>query len=547
MRCTDEILDGSLCNVEITNLDGTFCDVSALHDGDDILVNYYNRVGYTFDYWKDENGNILNLQEVESGEENKHSFMAKARCGGSFIAVFNPIKCTIQTLTNINQAGTQKGGGEYDYGTQANLSATVNDGYYFEGWYYNGQLVTESYDLPLDVVDTAAYTATYSIRTYVVNATPNDKDLGRTTGSDEYAYNTSCTLIATPVVGAYFDSWSDGNTNATREFIVKHDVTLQAIFKAYSYTVTVNKNVDACYADGGGTYSFNSPLALTARPANGYVFDHWETSGMPIVSKDFHYYTTVTRDITYTAIFRAVGYKLSVYTEPMEGGYVNGTTPYIVTVPPDTPVTLEPTPLNSYTYNRWSDDAQRLPEDGTRTIIVKRDTTLTCLFSAPKYTLTIHVTPEGYGTVNGYTTFVKGCREGEAVTVTVEGLNYYTVDHWSDGSTESTREFTVESDMDLTVTMKPMVARVGLAVSGPDGCLIEGARLYYNLSFPIYTPVPITLTIPEGCYYASIDTTPVNFVSFTWVSGTTYNLTVKGDMAAKVYFGTTTEAIQDLT
>lgn len=536
MVCTDEILDGSLCNVEITNLDGTFCDISTLHDGDEILVNYYNRIGYVFNYWKDENGDILDLEEVESEEEGKHSFRAEARCGGSFIAVFTPIKCAIKTLTNINGAGTQDGGGYYDYGNQATLKATVNNGYYFEGWYYNGYLVSTSYEFTLDVVDTADYTAYYSTRNYIVSATPNDSSLGSTTGSGEYEYLTSCTITATPVVGSYFVSWSDGDTNATRTFTVTGDMTVRAVFKAHSYTITVNKNVDACFADGSGEYAYNSIAALTARPANGYIFDHWETSDTPIVSNNFYYTFTVTRNITYTAIFRAVGYKVSVYTEPIEGGKVNGMSPYFVSVPPDTEVTLQPTPTTGYFYNGWSDGAQDLPADGTRSIIVKRDTTLTCLFDTPKYTLTIYVTPEDTGTVNGYTTYTKICHDGEVVDVTVESTNYYMVDHWSDGNTDSTRSITVTEDTTLTVTMKPIVASVTLYMDGPEGCLIEGGTTYTNTDVPIYEDLPLTLTIPEGCYFNYIEAN-TNIISFTLVSGTTYNLVVKGDVTVKLYFG----------
>lgn len=535
MVCTDEILDGSLCNVEITNLDGTFCDVSALHDGDEILVNYYNRVGYKFDYWKDENGNILYLEEVESDEEGKHSFKAEARCGGSFIAVFTPIKCAIQTLTNINEAGTQEGGGYYNYGSQATLRATTNNGYYFEGWYYNNQPVSTAYEFPFDVVDSVAYTAIYSVRTYIINATPNNTELGSTTGSGEYEYQSSCTITATPVVGSYFDSWSDGDTNPTRTFTVTNDLRVQAIFKAYSYTVTVNRNVEACNADGGGEYTYNSTATLTAYPANGYVFDYWRGNNGRIVSTDYYYKPVVTGNTTYTAVFRAVGYKLSVFSEPMDGGVVNGENPYIAIVPPDTYVTLQPTPSTGYTYSGWSDNAQDLPVNGTRTIVVQRDTTLTCLFDAPRYTLTIYVTPEDCGNINGYSTFVRECSKGEVVTVTVNGLNNYTLDQWSDGSTDTVRDIVVTHDITMYVTMKPIVAKVSLSVSGPEGCLIEGQTYYTNNNFPIYTPVSITLTIPENCYFESISNEP-NIVSFTLVSGTTYNLVVSGDVMAKLYF-----------
>lgn len=535
MICADEILDGSLCNVEITNLDGTFCDVSALYDGDEILVNYYNRIGYTFDYWKDENGDVLNLVEIDSDEEGKHSFKATARCGGSFIAVFTPIKCRIQTLANINEAGTQEGGGYYDYGSQATIKATTNNGYYFEGWYYNNQLVSTSYEFTLDVSDSSSYTAIYSLRSYIVNVTPNDKNLGSVTGSGEYTYMSSCTITATPLVGSYFVSWSDGDTNTTRTFNVTSDVTFQAIFKAYSYTITVNKNIEACYADGSGEYAFNSIAALTARPANGYVFDHWETSENPMVSTNYYYTTTVTRNMTYTAIFRAVGYKLNVFTEPIDGGVVNNVTPYIIEVPPDSPITLVPTPSAGYTYSQWSDNAQNLPSTGTRTIIVQRDTTLTCYFSAPKYTLTIYVTPEGYGNINGYSTFIQEFSAGESVTVTVHGLNYYTLDQWSDGSTDTTRTFTMLSDITLYVTMKPIIASVTLSASGDETCLVEGVSQYTNTEFPIHTPVPITLSMGPSWYFDSIGNVP-NLVRFTLVSGNTYDLVVSGDMSTKIYF-----------
>lgn len=90
-----------------------------------------------------------------------------------------------------------------------------------------------------------AYIAQYSNagRTYSITVTSNDPTYCTTEGSGIYQYNSKVTITATPKDACYeFIKWSDGNTNASREIVVKGDFTYTATIQKKQYTLTVTVN-----------------------------------------------------------------------------------------------------------------------------------------------------------------------------------------------------------------------------------------------------------------------------------------------------------------
>ena len=73
-----------------------------------------------------------------------------------------------------------------------------------------------------------------SMTNYTVTLSANDDSMGNVTGAGSYAAGSTVTISAVPASGYVFQTWSDGNTSATRSLTVDRDYTLTATFQAES-------------------------------------------------------------------------------------------------------------------------------------------------------------------------------------------------------------------------------------------------------------------------------------------------------------------------
>ncbi len=114
------------------------------------------KTGYTFKGWyKDpacedgqEYGPYGNLTPAADGDRNYY---------GKFV----PNNYTITAVAE--KGGTASGSGSYAYGSAATLTATANEGYSFEGWYYNGQKLSSETGFTIaSIQDNATYTAKFT-------------------------------------------------------------------------------------------------------------------------------------------------------------------------------------------------------------------------------------------------------------------------------------------------------------------------------------------------------------------------------------------------
>ena len=140
----------------------------------------------------------------------------------SLVAEFAPNQYTITTSA---QNGTITGGGTYDYGTTATLTAIAGEHYHFTQW-NDGNT-----DNPrkITVEGDATYTAEFAIdqHTITVNCNPQQ---GMVTGAGIYDYGTQVTLTATANDGYEFTRWSNGITDNPYILTATEDLTLEAQF-----------------------------------------------------------------------------------------------------------------------------------------------------------------------------------------------------------------------------------------------------------------------------------------------------------------------------
>jgi uncharacterized repeat protein (TIGR02543 family) len=195
-----------------------------------------------------------------------------------------------------------------------------------------------------------------------------------------------------------FDHWENGSTNPTRIITVNTDTTVTAYYiEAPTYTLTISVEP----AGGGrttpppGVYNYpeGSTVTVTATPASGYKFDHWELDGQ--VRTENPTTITMNRDYTLTAYFKLVPtHTLTINVNDPTMGTTNPA-PGTYTYPEGSTVKVQAIPYTGYRFKNWTLDTTTSTENPI-TVYMDKDYTLTANFEpapAPQYaTLTGTVT-----------------------------------------------------------------------------------------------------------------------------------------------------------
>lgn len=168
-------------------------------------------------------------------------------------------------------------------------SAPVKEGHTFTGW----SCSTENVSGDLEVY------AQFEINTYTVTFVYADK-----TATFEITYGQGATAPTdTAREGYTFDGW-DKNFD-----VVKSDMTVNAVYKINSYTVTFYNGTSVIATQ---TVEYNGYPSLIASPVQaGYVFEGWLDEN----GNAFSFSNAVTADINVYAKYRALTYNIYYYID----------------------------------------------------------------------------------------------------------------------------------------------------------------------------------------------------------------------------------------
>ena len=196
------------------------------------------------------------------------------------------------TITTYAQNGNVSGGGTYDYGNTATLTATADEHYHFTQW-SDGNT-----DNPRTVAveDNATYTAEFKPDSYTIIVSAGEH--GNVNGGGTYDYGTTAILTATADAHYHFTQWSDGNTDNPRTITVEGDATYTAEFAIDQHTISATCDPQQGMVTGAGTYDYGTQVTLTAVSNKGYEFAQW-SNGVT----DNPYLLTATADLTLEAQF----------------------------------------------------------------------------------------------------------------------------------------------------------------------------------------------------------------------------------------------------
>ena len=210
----------------------------------------------------------------------------------------------ITTSVNPENAGTVTGAGSYLYGTQATITATPNEGYVFVNWTKNNVEVSTNPSYTFTVEEAAEYVANFNI---VISATANPTAGGTVTGAGNYAYGTTCQLVATNNSGYEFVNWTKGgvevSTESSYSFTVEAPGAYVANFNSIEFEINAIANpAEAGTVSGAGMYMVGTNCTLTATANPGYEFVNWTKDNVEI-STNASLSFTVEGAATYYANF----------------------------------------------------------------------------------------------------------------------------------------------------------------------------------------------------------------------------------------------------
>lgn len=248
----------------------------------------------------------LKFQINQVGDANLKLSVSDTR-GQTEVVTIN-VNASSTISVTAGAGGTATGGGTFNtLDAMANLSASPNTGYLFDGWYESGAKVSGDANYSFQVTVSRAIEARFIPDSYQINTTANPASGGTVSGAGSYNYNTQQAVTASPNTGYSFAGWYEGSTlvsnNTVYPFTVTNTRTLEARFSINSYQL----NVVASPAAGGsvsgsGTFQYGTQHTITATPntSGNYNFKGWSDGNMSLS----RVITIGTSDATYTANFK---------------------------------------------------------------------------------------------------------------------------------------------------------------------------------------------------------------------------------------------------
>ena len=433
-------------------------------------------------------------------------------------------KYVITVVANPLDKGNVTGGGSYDYGTEATLTATPVTGYHFTKWNDNN---TDS-NRKVTVTGTKTYTANFAINIYTATATAGVGGsayvaLGEvTTGTDQSVqveHGSKATWRAVPLSGYRFDKWSNGSISTSNPITltVTSDIICNANF-IKTYNVITNSQYrinesgdwiagnDGGTVSGGGTYDYNSEATIKAVAATGYTFAGWY-EGADKVSDSESYTFTVTSSRNFAGRFQR-----NWYTVTFNKGTGISTVTEATRVQYNGSITGTATLLTGYNSISWSKVSGNATikdnGDGTVSITnVTSDVVLSATASINTYTIN-YTKGVGIASVSRASEVVN--YGGNALGSTATLTTGYSFSGWYDGEitvsssltyapTNVTKNMTLEARATInkyTVNVSAYYRTTdgtGDYTSGTTGGSVAGGG-----TFDYGTPVTITASAATG-------------------------------------------------
>lgn len=327
---------------------------------------------YEFARWR-ENGAIVSTNAV-------YTFTVT---GDRTLTAEFELRTYTLTLTTIpNNGGTVTGAGTYTAYEIANVTATPNAGYGFDGWYLDTERQSTSLNYSCAMLaDTELAAKFFFIGTCNVATASNPSAGGTTSGGGSYNAGDNVTVVATPNAGYNFLYWTNGvdivSYNSTYSFQCTESLTLVAHFEvvAQQYQISVSANPSGVATPtpiGGAVVAHGTTVTVDVTNIDtNYGFVSWTENGVVVsTSQQYSFVATenrnlvanlgILREITVNAIPPASS------TITVNGAIVSGST----WEPEGATVEITCTPNGSNVFDNWGCNGVAMTSGATINTVV---------------------------------------------------------------------------------------------------------------------------------------------------------------------------------
>jgi len=313
------------------------------------------------------------------------------------------------------------------------------------------------------------------------------------------------TLIATPAPDYVFVNWTNGatvmGTNETLTVTVAEDLNLNANFKSnipniVLITLTPNP-AKGGIVFGGGEYTVNDTVTITATANTGYHFVNWTEGGTEVYTEASSTFTAA-EDRVLIANFEMIPPDIVFITliaNPTGGGVASGGGEYTI----GDSVTITATANSGYRFVNWTEGGTEVYTEASSTFTAAEDRVLMANFEIipPDIVfITLIANPTEGGTVSGSGEYAIE----DSITITATANTDYRFVNWTEGemqiSIDSVFTFTATESRNLTANFAKIVC-IEITVNNDEyGKIREGIEKdCYNEGDTI-----IIEAIPKDCY-----------------------------------------------
>ena len=470
---------------------GTTTGAGGYSYGATCTLNAMPSIGYDFEKWT-KGGNTVSTNA-------EYTFTVTETA--NYVAHFKIKSYTINVSVNPDNSGTIEGGGTFNHGQSCTVLATPADGFAFDYWTDDDDLVSSEASYTFTVTSNRYLVAHFKVLQadeYFIQVSANPSDGGTVEGGGTYQQGQSCTVKAQSKPGFTFVNWKENDIQvsdlAEYTFFVERNRVLVANFESQApneYTISVLVvPEEGGQVSGAGTYQEGEQCNLTATANEGYAFTGWKENGN-IISTQANISFIVSGDRTFEAHFAIQSYTISVSANPSNGGMVNGGGTYNY----GQSCTVSATAAEGYSFVNWTEGGNEVSTDANYTFTVNNNRTLVAVFSvqAPNtYTINVSANPSSGGTVTGGGSY----QQGESCTVTATANTGYTFLRWTENgqqvSTNPSYTFTVTGNRTLVAQFQLKSYNINVAANPSNGGTVTGGGSYNHGQSCTVTATPAT-------------------------------------------------------
>lgn len=460
---------------------GTITGAGTYASGASVTLTGAPATGYRF----------VNWSEGGTAVSTDLSYTFNLTANRTFVANFSLVSYSISTSSIPAGGGTTSGGGSYNYGESATVTATPSTGYRFVNWTAGGTAVSTNASYTFTVTSNRTLVANFSTLTYTITTSTSPAGVGSASGGGTYNYGATATVTAATATGYRFVNWTEGgtvvSTASSYTFTVNSNRSLLANYSINTYTITTSSSpVAGGTASGAGIYNHGTQATVTATPSSGYLFVNWTESGS-IVSTNVSYSFTVTGARTLVANYSLITYTITTASSPPAGGTTTGGG----TFSPSATATLTASPATGYQFIGWTEAGTTVSTNATYSFLVSANRSLVATFQSISYlTVNTLANPSSGGTATGSGTY----SAGTIVTVRATEATGYNFVNWSEGgSTVSSSEsytFTLNTNRTLVANFSPISYTVATSSSPSAGGTTSGGGAFIYGDAVTVTAVP---------------------------------------------------------